>query len=102
MLTIAEVLSGKITLDIECVDRMYLNGYVEYLEMPGGLVNFIREQIGWPIPSPKALYEMTTQSRDAVERFTCQEGQHEAGRPPFYAIRKQGEEPWTKSATRLP
>lgn len=27
MLTIDEVLSGKITLDIECVDRVYLNGY---------------------------------------------------------------------------
>jgi hypothetical protein len=43
MLTIMEVLSGKITLDIECVDRMYLNGYIEYLQMPGGLVNFIQE-----------------------------------------------------------
>jgi hypothetical protein len=74
MLTITEVLSGKITLDIECVDRVYLNGYVKYLQMPGGLVNFIREQIGWPIPSPKALYAMTTQFRDAVERFASEQG----------------------------
>lgn len=74
MLTIDEVLSGKITLDIECVDRVYLNGYVKYLQMPGGVVNFIREVIGWPIPSPKILYEMTTQFRDAVESFASEHG----------------------------
>ena len=74
MLTIAEVLTDKIELDIECVDRVYLNGYVKYLQMPGGLVNFIREQIGWPIPSPKALYEMTAQFRAAVERFATEQG----------------------------
>jgi hypothetical protein len=74
MLTIVEVLSGKITLDIECVDRVYLSGYVKYLQMPGRLVNFIREQIGWPIPPPKALYEMTTQFRDAVEHFATEQG----------------------------
>jgi len=72
MLTIEEILSGKITLDIECVDRVYLNGYVKYLQMPGGVVNFIREQVGWPIPSPKVLYEMTTQFRAAVERFASE------------------------------
>jgi hypothetical protein len=74
MLTIAEVLTDKIELDIECVDRVYLNGYIKYLQMPGGLVNFIREQIGWPIPSPKALYEMTAQFRAAVERFATEQG----------------------------
>lgn len=74
MLSVKEVLSDKITLDIECVDRVYLNGYVKYLQMAGGVVNFIREQIGWPIPSPKALYEMTTQFRAAVERFASEQG----------------------------
>lgn len=59
MLTIKEVLQNKITLDIECVDRVLLNGYVKYLQLPGGLVNFIREQKQMPIPSPKAMYEMT-------------------------------------------
>ena len=44
MLTIKEVLQNKITLDIECVDRVLLNGYLKYLQLSGGLVNFIREQ----------------------------------------------------------
>lgn len=48
MITVKEALSGKVTLDLECVDRVYLNGFVQYLQMPGGVVNFIREQKGWP------------------------------------------------------
>ncbi len=74
MLTVKEVLSDKITLDIECVDRVYLNGYVKYLQMPGGVVNFIREQKGWPIPSPQMLRKMSTAFREAVERFAAEQG----------------------------
>lgn len=69
MLTLKEALTGKITLDIECVDRVYLNGYVKALQMPGGLVNFIREQIGWPIPSPQALGKLGGLFREAVEKY---------------------------------
>ena len=48
MPTVQEILPNKISLDIECVDRVYLNGYVKNLQMPGGLVNFIREQFITP------------------------------------------------------
>ncbi len=69
MLTVQEILPHKISLDIECVDRVYLNGYVKNLQMPGGLVNFIREQFNWPIPSPKAMSQMTNNFKKAVETF---------------------------------
>jgi hypothetical protein len=29
MLSVNEILTDKVTLDIECVDRVYLNGYVK-------------------------------------------------------------------------
>ena len=74
MPTVEEILPGKISLDIECVDRVYLNGYVKELQMPGGVVNFIREQFKWPIPSPKAMYEMTEKFKDAVEGFAREMG----------------------------
>ena len=74
MLTVKEVLQNKISLDIECVDRVFLNGYVKYLQMAGGVVNFIREQKEMPIPSPKILYEMTQSYHTAVERFAAAEG----------------------------
>jgi len=68
------VLSGKITLDLECVDRVYLNGYVKYLQMAGGLVTFIREQFDWPIPSPQALRKMSAGFRNAVEEYAASQG----------------------------
>lgn len=75
MPTVQEILPEKISLDIECVDRVYLNGYVKNLQMAGGVVNFIREQFNWPIPSPKAMYQMTENFKKAVETFAREMGQ---------------------------
>ena len=38
MRPLTDVLPGKIDLNIKCVDRVYLNGYVKCLQMAGGLV----------------------------------------------------------------
>jgi len=74
MPTVQEILPGKISLDIECVDRVYLNGYIKELQMAGGVVNFIREQFNWPIPSPKAMSELTKNFKEAVEAFAQEMG----------------------------
>ena len=74
MLTVAEVLRDKVALDIECVDRVLLNGYVKYLQLPGGVVTFIREQRAWPIPSPAMLGSLSDAFHTAVERFAAREG----------------------------
>ena len=74
MPTAQEILPGKISLDIECVDRVYLNGYVKELQMAGGVVNFIRQQFNWSIPSPKAMYELTEKFKTAVETFAQEMG----------------------------
>lgn len=74
MLTVAEVLGDKVGLDIECVDRVLLNGYVKYLQLPGGVVNFIRRQRDWPIPSPAMLGTLSDGFRTAVERFAAAQG----------------------------
>lgn len=74
MLTIKEILTDKITLDIECIDRVYLNGYVKQLQMPGGLITFIREQMGFPIPSPMVLPPFTQAFRKAVEAYAREQG----------------------------
>lgn len=74
MLKVKDVLTNKIALDIECVDRVYLNGYVKSLQMPGGLINFIREQMGFPIPSPMLLAPVSQAFRAAVEKFAEAQG----------------------------
>jgi hypothetical protein len=55
MASIPELLDGHVTLEVECLDRWYLNGYIGPLATSGGLVTFMREQLGKPIPSPVVL-----------------------------------------------
>ena len=36
--TVADVLSEHVVFEVECIDRMYLNGYVPQLQHAGGLL----------------------------------------------------------------
>jgi hypothetical protein len=54
--TAAEMVAGHVTLDISCLDRLYLNGYVPRLQTPGGIIYFFHDHRGKPIASP-ALFE---------------------------------------------
>jgi len=58
MTTIPDLLREHVTLDIECLDRIYLNGYVPNLQVGGQLVAFLVKHRGYPIPSPALLQKM--------------------------------------------
>jgi len=73
MPSIPELLQHHITLEVECLDRLYLNGYVGSLATPGGLVTFLREQLGKPIPSPAVLGQVSEKFRAAVKALAEQE-----------------------------
>jgi len=66
MTTVAELLDGHVTLEVECVDRLYLNGYIPSLATGPGVVGFLREHLGKPIPSPAVLGQITARFREAV------------------------------------
>jgi hypothetical protein len=38
--TTADILCGHVDLDLECLDRTYLNGYVPNLQVGGQVVQF--------------------------------------------------------------
>lgn len=63
MATVAELLDGHVTLEVECVDRVYLNGYVPMLATGAGMTAFLRAHLGKPIPSPEVLGQITTRFR---------------------------------------
>ena len=67
MASIPELLKDHVTLEVECLDRLYLNGYIGPLATSGGLVNFMREQLGKPIPSPVVLGQVTEKFRETVK-----------------------------------
>src|SRR6266567_787874 len=54
--TAAQMVAGHITLDISCLDRLYLTGFVAKLQTPGGVIYFLHDHRGQPIASP-ALFE---------------------------------------------
>ena len=61
------------TLEVECLDRLYLNGYIGKLATGLGLVAFMREQLGKPVPSPVVLGQISEKFREAVKLFAEQE-----------------------------
>ena len=50
VVTVNEVLGGHVKLDIECLDRVYLNAYVPILQSSGQVVAFMTQHLGLPIP----------------------------------------------------
>jgi hypothetical protein len=73
MASIPELMDGHITLEVECLDRLYLNGYIGRLATPGGLVVFMRDQLGKPIPSPVVLGQITEKFREEVKALAGRE-----------------------------
>jgi hypothetical protein len=67
--TVNDVLDGHVGLDVECMDRIYLNGYVPNLQVGGQVVSFMTAHLGYPIPSPAIMEKMGTAFRKAVDRF---------------------------------
>jgi hypothetical protein len=67
--TVNDVLDGHVGLDIECLARIYLNGYVPNLQMGGQVVSFLTQHLGNPIPSPAILEKIGTAFRRAVASF---------------------------------
>lgn len=68
-LTVNDLLDGHMGLDLECMDRIYLNGYVPSLQVGGQLVSFLTQHLGCPIPSPAIMEKIGTRFRRSVKEF---------------------------------
>jgi hypothetical protein len=69
-------------LSIECLDRVYLNGYVPYLQVAGQVVSFMTQHLGPPIPSPAIMEKIGVRFRRAVSAIA------EASRIPVIRLGK--------------
>jgi hypothetical protein len=74
VVTVNDVLDGHVGLDIECLDRLYLNGYVPNLQVAGQVVRFMRDHLGLPIPSPAIMEKIGTRFRREVAGFAQAHG----------------------------
>jgi len=73
MASVPELLDGHVNLEVECLDRLYLNGYIGKLATGPELSIFMRQQLKKPVPSPVVLGQITEKFREAVKRFGAQE-----------------------------
>jgi hypothetical protein len=71
--TIHESLNGHVTLEVECLDRLYLNEYIGPVATSGGLETFMREQLGEPVPSPLVPGQVTEKFREAFKALADQQ-----------------------------
>ena len=71
VVTVNDVLDGHVGLDLECLDRIYLNGYVPNLQVSGQVASFMTAHLGYPIPSPVIMDKMGTAFRRAVDGFAA-------------------------------
>ena len=70
VLTVNDVLDGHVTLDIECLDRIYLNAYVPILQTSSQVVAFLSGHLGFPFPSPVLFRQLGDRFRKAVLSFS--------------------------------
>ena len=66
---INDVLDGHVSLELECVDRLYLNAYVPRLQASGQVAYFFRDHLGMPIPSPAVMNQIGNRFRREVKAF---------------------------------
>jgi hypothetical protein len=69
VITVNDVLDGHVTLDIECLDRIYLNAYVPILQTSSQVVAFLSGHLGFPFPSPALFRQMGDRFRRSVMSF---------------------------------
>lgn len=67
--SVAEVLSEHVTLEIDGIDRMYLNGYVPNLQHEMGVVGFFRKHLGYTFASSALMDPITKRFIAAIEAF---------------------------------
>jgi hypothetical protein len=79
VVTVNDVLDGHVGLDLECFDRIYLNGWVPNLQVPGQVVNF-----------RKAVTEFARDNDIEVIRFAKGERKLEVMRPHLDRLAREG------------
>src|SRR6266567_1303358 len=119
--TLADIVAGHVSLEIEGFDRIYLNGWVPALQTSGQVAGWLHWR-GFPVASPAALGRNSQAFRAAVRRYAQDnevpwvtfrkgdrkldvirpylEGAEKAGQSKVVAIGEAREFRWVFDATR--
>jgi hypothetical protein len=67
--SVAELQREHVVLELECIDRMYLNAYVPQLTSEAGVAGFVRGHLGYRFASTKQVAEMTEAFVQSIMQF---------------------------------
>ncbi len=68
-MSVAEILTHHVTLELECIDRMFLNVYVPRLQSPGQIAKFFRDHRREPFPSSALMAPISRSFVAALHAF---------------------------------
>ncbi|MGH6900612.1 MAG: hypothetical protein ACREJ5_29350 [Geminicoccaceae bacterium] len=69
-----DLLEGHVALDLECLDRLYLNAYLPNLQVGGQVIRFMKEHLGRPVPSPAIMGQLGDRFCAATAAFAKTNG----------------------------
>jgi hypothetical protein len=68
VVTINDVLDGHVSLDLDCLDRLYLHGYLAQLQVGGQVIQFLTHR-GFRVLSAACLQQIGDGFRRRVRSF---------------------------------
>ena len=68
--SVAELQREHVVVELECIDRMYLNAYVPQLTSEAGVAGFVRGHLGYRFASTKQVAEMTEAFVQSIMQFS--------------------------------
>ncbi len=72
--SVAEILRQHVTLEVESIDRMYLNTYVPRLQFVEGVLGFLKKHRGYRVASTVQIEPMTRSFVTAIHQFVRDQG----------------------------
>ena len=66
---IAAIIRQHVSLEVRCIDRLYLHAWMPKLQTSGGLCYFLHEHLGHPIPSPALFKPLHDRFVPAIPAF---------------------------------
>ena len=69
VVNVNDLLDSHVVLDLECLDRIYLNAYVPNLQVGGQVAMFMTRYLGLKIASPAIMEKIGLRFRRDVEQF---------------------------------
>ena len=67
--SLAEILRAHVTLEVESIDRMYLNIYIPKLQRESGASWFLKQQRQYPVASSAAMAPISRAFVEAIETY---------------------------------